>query len=91
MAFKGWRQILQSHHHLWASPRGKGRTESIGDAIKSELLPPQALAWTHAHASLDRAGRRPHPDVGRNYDSPGLSPVAVPADRYAGSGSCYPV
>ncbi|MFE9234144.1 helix-turn-helix domain-containing protein [Cellulosimicrobium funkei] len=34
----GWRKILKRHPRLMGSPRGKGRTESIGDAIKSELL-----------------------------------------------------
>lgn len=57
-ALMSWRQILRSHQHLAASPRGKVRTESIGDAIKSALLRRRSGGLTRTVRSVERSGGR---------------------------------
>ena len=57
-ALEGWRKILQPRHSFTTSPRGKGRTESIGDAIKSELLHRRSGGITRTPRSVERSGGR---------------------------------
>lgn len=81
IALAGWHKTLKRHPQLLASRHGKGRAESIGDSIKSELLHRKLETRSRSHTPFYRASRPWHTRMGRSYASPGLTPAGVHASK----------